>query len=197
LYSARYRLEDNVYQRIAEFIAAYLGVSPEEGMRQRYEQIGQYGTALEWLRAEKGFMDIEAYYAAIHPPNEADSLPQDPKLRTFLESLHLPLGILTNSPREHADRILDKLGVSDLFTHVFDIRWNQFRGKPAPEAFRRVLEVLGTRPETTLFIDDMPRCVEGYCGIRGKGLLLDEGGIYPDYPGDRIRTLPELRFFLS
>jgi putative hydrolase of the HAD superfamily len=181
---------------MSEFVSAYLGVSAEEAKRRRAETIDRYGTTLEWLRAEQGFTDIEAYYAAIHPEGEADALSPDPQLRSFLESLPAPMAILTNSPREHADRVLGRLGMADLFTHIFDIRWNRFRGKPAPEAFRRALDALGQTPETALFIDDMPRCVEGYRRIGGNGALLDEFGGHPDYPQPRIRTLPELARFL-
>ncbi|MDR1955974.1 MAG: HAD-IA family hydrolase [Treponema sp.] len=192
LYSARYGLELNVGRRIADYLAAYLGVSPEEAIRQRQERIHCYGTTLEWLMAEKGFTDVEAYYAAIHPAGEADALSPDPGLRRFLEGLPLPRGILTNSPREHADRILAQLGIPDLFTHIFDIRWSGFTGKPHREVFLRALDILGTTPETTLFIDDTPRCVTGYCALGGKGVLLDEADAYPGYPHPRIRTLQDI-----
>jgi putative hydrolase of the HAD superfamily len=196
LYSGRYGLEDNVGRRIVAYLASYLRVSPEEAVRQRRENIQIYGTTLEWLVAEKGLTDIEDYYRVIHPEGEADSLSPNPQLRNFLQTLSLPMAILTNSPREHADRVIERLAIGDLFTHIFDIRWNQLKGKPAPEVFYRVLDTLGTKPETTLFIDDMPRYVKGYLEIGGKGLLFDEEDAYPDYPHDRIRTLPELITFL-
>ncbi|MDR3116121.1 MAG: HAD-IA family hydrolase [Treponema sp.] len=196
LYSPRYGLELHVGRRITEFLVAYLGLSPEEALGQRRELFRHYGTTLEWLIAEKGYTDIEAYYQAIHPEGEADTLAPDPGLRDFLESLPLPQGILTNSPREHADRILAKLGVADCFTHIFDIRWNGFKGKPHAEAFRRALNTLGTIPETTLFIDDTLRCVSGYRALGGPGLLLDEENRYPAYPYPRIRDLRDLRGFL-
>jgi putative hydrolase of the HAD superfamily len=196
LYSADYGLENNVGRRIADFVSAYLDLPREEALRQRQEQIAQYGTTVEWLMGEKGFTDIESYYAAIHPADEADSLQWDARLRPFLESLEAPRAIFTNSPIEHAERILAKLAVSDLFTHVVDIRWSRFKGKPAAETFYRVLDALNTKPETTLFIDDIPHCVQGYRSIGGKGLLLDETGAHSDYPHPRIRTLRELTAFL-
>ncbi|MDR2398663.1 MAG: pyrimidine 5'-nucleotidase, partial [Spirochaetaceae bacterium] len=60
----------------------------------------------------------------------------------------------------------------------------------------RVLQALGTTAETTLFIDDMPRCVSAYCALGGRGVLLDEANAYPDYPHPRIRDLRELTAFL-
>ena len=109
-------------RRMKEFAAAFLGVTPQEAWQQRMAAVQQYGTCLEWLMGEKGFTDVETYLAAVHPPDEADSLLPDSELRAFLSGLSLPKAILTNSPREHADLVLGKLGLCDIFTHVFDIR---------------------------------------------------------------------------
>ncbi|MDR1100699.1 MAG: HAD-IA family hydrolase [Treponema sp.] len=196
LYSARYGLEDNVHRRIRDFLAAYLGVSPEEAWQQRAERLHDYGTTLEWLSFERGFTDIEAYFALVHPEDEADALPPDPALRAFLESLPQAKAILTNSPREHADRIIGKLGLSGLFTHIFDIRSNGLKGKPHAEAFFRAFEDMGSSPEETLFIDDTPAYVEGCRALGGKGVLLDEYDAWPDYRYPKIRDLRELEAVL-
>jgi putative hydrolase of the HAD superfamily len=196
LYSSSHGLENNVKRRIQEFSAGYLGLSVEEAWRQRKEQAHIYGTNLEWLMAEKGFSDPEAYLAAVHPPDEADSLPPDPQLRSFLESISVPKAIITNSPMEHADLILGKLGFENLFTHIFDIRFCSYTGKPQPVVFYKALEILGVGVETVLFIDDVPRYVEGFLALGGKGLLLDETDHWGDYPHPRIRRLEELVNYL-
>jgi putative hydrolase of the HAD superfamily len=197
LYPVSSGMEDALQRRIAEYIAAFLGGAPEAALRERSDGITRHGTTLEWLIHEKGFTDIDEYYAAVHPAGEEDDLLPDPDLRPFLESVPVPKAILTNSPREHSDRILKKLGIQDLFTHVFDMRWNGNRGKPLPSAFYRALDVLGTSPAETLFIDDYPRYVEGYLALGGRGLLLDERGAHPDFPHPRIRRLQELTAFLD
>jgi putative hydrolase of the HAD superfamily len=197
LYSCAWGLEDQVRRRIREFSAALLGLSPEEAWRQRMERADTFGTNLEWLMAEKGFTDVEAYFAAVHPPNEADILKPDPELRAFLRELPLPRAILTNAPGEHADLILGRLGISDLFTHVFDIRQNNFKGKPRPEAFNRALTVLGLAAADALFIDDYPAYAEAFITLGGRGLLLDERGIHRDYPHPKIRELKELARYVQ
>ena len=191
LYSCRHGLENNVRRRIREFTAVLLGVSPDEVWRQRMA-CPQYGTTLEWLMGEKGFTGVEDYLAAVHPPDEADALPPDPELRAFLESVPIPKAILTNSPREHADRVLGRLGIADLFTHIFDIRQTGFKGKPRPDVFNHALRVLGVQAAEVLFIDDSPDYVKGFLALGGRGLLLDETDAHGDYPCRRIRELREL-----
>jgi putative hydrolase of the HAD superfamily len=192
LYSCRHGLEDNVRYRIRQFTSVLLGISPEEVWRQRMAYWRQYGTTLEWLMGEKGFTGVEAYLAAVHPLDEADSLPPDPKLRAFLADIPIPKAILTNSPREHADLILDKLGIADLFTHIFDIRQTGFKGKPRPEVFNYALHTLGVRAADVLFIDDNPDYVRGFLALGGSGLLLDENGAHGDYACPKIKELEEL-----
>ena len=197
LYSCRYGLEDNVGRRMREFAAAFLGLTPEEAWRQRMALVHQYGTCLEWLMGEKGFTDVETYLAAVHPPDEADSLVPDGELRAFLSGIPLPKAILTNAPREHADLVLSKLGLCDIFTHIFDIRQCGFLGKPRPEVYDNALRVLGVSAQEVLFIDDHPRYVYGFTALGGNGLLFDENDIHKNYTSHKIRDLRELTEYIN
>jgi len=193
LYSSRYGLEDNVSFRIRKFASALLGITPEEVHEIRKANMRQYGTCLEWLMAEKGFTDIEPYLAAVHPKDEADSLPRDDKLRALLAGIPIPKAILTNSPMEHADLILDKLGIADLFTHIFEVRQCGFKGKPQKEVFDHALNSLCLCAAEVLFIDDNPHNVEVFIAYGGNGLLFDENDVHADSSLPRIRELEEIK----
>jgi len=197
LYSSACGLEANVRERMQKYSAAFLGLSAEEAWKERMDKVHLYGTNLEWLIGEKGFTDIEDYLATVHPPDEADSLQPNPALRKFLEGISVPKAILTNSPREHADRIIDKLGLEGIFTHIFDVRLCNFIGKPHPDFFRAALNILDEQPDTVLFIDDLPRYVEGFIKLGGHGLLYDENNLHPDFPHPRIQRLEELSAYLN
>jgi putative hydrolase of the HAD superfamily len=196
LYSIHYGLEENVALRIRQFLAAWLEVSEEEAVAERRRGIGRYGTTLEWLMEEKHFTGVEEFYSFVHPEGEVDSLRPDPELREFLSGLPYPKAILTNSNREHADRVLSKLELGDMFTHIFDMRWNNLKGKPRPDVFMRVLGALEKSPAEVLFIDDYPKYVAGFNALGGPGVLLDELDSYPDFPGRRIRNIREIVKFL-
>ena len=200
LYSNHWGLEQGVSSRVNDFLAAYMNMSREEVWARRKQGIkeGRYGTTLEWLRGETDFKDseIDGYFAFIHPENEADILPPDPELRVFLQSLTVPIGVLTNSPTEHAERILRKLGIEDLFHTVYDIRKNGFTGKPVEGMYRRILKELGVEAPSCMLVDDMSFYIEGYRAIGGTGVLFDEDNSHPDFPGPRIQKLAEVKSLL-
>ena len=201
LYSARYGLEDYFFSRLKEYTASWLGrslgISPEECELLREEGYKRHGTTLAWLCAEMGFTTVDEYLAYVHPENEADCLPPDPDLRCFLENLPCPCSILTNSPLFHAERIVKKLGLEGVFRRIFDIKYNEGKGKPHPSSYHRALDALGLTAKEALFIDDLPLYVEGYLNIGGKGILLDEMDVHSDYPHERIVNLKELTRFLE
>lgn len=192
LYSERTGMELHVLERINEFVSEYLGWPLRETNGRRREGAKRFGTTLEWLVFEKGLADVERYFAYTHPEGEQDCLEKDETLRALLESMDLPKIVLTNSPMEHAERVLDALGIADCFSAVYDIRWNGLVGKPHPRSYLKALEASGLRPETTLFIDDHPRYVKGYSAIGGRALLKDEGDRFADLGMERITSLGEI-----
>ena len=199
LYSSHWGLEQEVSGRVNDYLASYLNLPNEEARALRKERImaGGYGTTLEWLRAEMNFKDteIDNYFACIHPEDEAEVLPPDPALRSFLLSFsfrHIPIGVLTNSPTEHAQRVLQKLGVADLFHSVYDIRKNGFTGKPVAGMYRRILKELGVSAPSCMLVDDMLFYIEGYLAVGGTGVYFDENNSHPEFPGLKIQKLAEL-----
>ena len=199
LYSSHYEIENNVSNRVDDFVMKFLSISkPEvEKIRQGIAKDHKHGTTLEWLMAEKGFNDKDAYYNAIYSENDADCLSLDPDLENLLAAIPLPKYVLTNSRIEHAERVLGKLGIKGHFNHIFDISFNNYIGKPKEQAYLQPLKFMDAKPETTLFIDDIPKYVNGFLTLGGKALLYDEQDIHKDYPHPRIRNLHEVNNYLK
>jgi putative hydrolase of the HAD superfamily len=196
LYSESHGLEKAVFVRMMRYAADFLGLSVEETMERR-RAINSYGTTLEWLIRDHGYSDIEAYFAAVHPAGEEEPLSPDPALGRLLDSMDLPKAIFTNAPREHAERILARLGVADRFEEIYDVRFNQFQGKPHVEAARRVCAACGVEPKEALFVDDLPRYVEGFIAAGGRGILFDELDRHGHEGMRRIHSLVELPAILA
>jgi len=81
----------------------------------------------------------------------------DPVLDSTLGALPQEKVIFTNASTEHANRVLQALGIAHHFRRIFDIRATRFHCKPDPEAFRILLEALPARGPECLLIDDNPR----------------------------------------
>jgi len=192
LYSERNGMEFQVLERINNFVSGCLGLPLGETNTIRREGVRHYGTTLEWLVFEKGFKDIDAYFDAIHPKGEEACLTPDTELRELLSSLPYTKIILTNAPMEHAVRVLKALAIEDCFSAIYDIRFNDLVGKPHPKAFLRTLDACGLSPESTVFVDDMPKYIRGYLALGGRAILKDERDRFTDLGLERIRNLLEL-----
>ena len=173
LYPSSSAMDKGITRRMLECVADFFHCDIEKAIELRAERIVHYSTTLEWLRAE-GMTDIEGFLAHVHPDNEADELPPQPGLREFLISLNMPMSVLTNAPHEHADTVLGKLGIADLFEAVTDIRDAGFNGKPYPDAFMAALQKVGGTVENTLFLDDMQKYTDGWVALGGTAVLIGD-----------------------
>lgn len=173
LYPASSDMDKGITRRMLECVADFFHCDMEKAAALRAERIVHYSTTLEWLRAE-GMTDVEGFLAHVHPDNEADELLPQPALRDFLISLNMPMSILSNAPHEHADRVLAKLGVADLFESVTDIRDAGFNGKPYPGAYQAALKKVGATIENTLFLDDMQKYTDGWVALGGTAVLIGD-----------------------
>ena len=173
LYPSTSEMDRGITGRMMECVAAFFHCSIEEAFELRKERMVHFSTTQEWLRSE-GMTDIEGFLAHVHPDNEADELMPQPGLREFLIGLGRPMSILTNAPHEHADRVLAKLGIADLFMAITDIRDTEFNGKPYPFAYRAALKKVGASVENTLFLDDMQKYTDGWVALGGTAVLIGD-----------------------
>ncbi len=201
LYPASGGMDEGITRRMLAFVAKYLGLSYEAGVALRAEHLGAYGTTLEWLKAEHGLTDEKAYFEAVHPPEEIAELAPDPALRGYLLSLNLPMTLLTNAPRAHAERLLQHLNIADIFLGSFDLEYHGGRGKPHPNCFIDTLTAVGFSAAETLFVDDHIKYVRGYRQIGGDAVLVDESGKRSELAQSDgfpvIRSIYELADFLG
>lgn len=173
LYPATAEMDAGIHDRMMECVADFFGVSLEKAAEMKKINIQKFSTTLEWIRHE-GFTDVEGFFAKVHPENEVDELKCDEALRPFLESIRIPKIILTNSPREHAERVLAKLNVSDLFDCICDIRDCKLLGKPYADAYRIALKMCDGTIDNTIFLDDMQKYTDGFAAMGGTAVLVGE-----------------------
>jgi putative hydrolase of the HAD superfamily len=195
VYPATSTLGREIDDRMTGYVSRTLSVSTEEAHRLRKASFPRFGSTIRWLMEEHGLEDPEAFLMPTHPEDVAPFLVPDVRVRSALQALPLPKSILTNAISEHAERVLAFYGVRDLFEHVFDLRFNGYRGKPLPEAYRRVLSALGREPSEVLFVDDYPAYLEPFRSMGGQVLLVSPESRDGGFP--RIASILDLPEYLA
>lgn len=144
--------------RISEYVANFLGLDQAAARQARHEYYTTYGTTLRGLQATHGdAVDVEHYMTYVHELEMSAFLALDAELDARLAQIRTPKSIFTNSPAEHAQRVLATLGIERHFTHMFDIRFHTFDPKPSPATYQRVLDMLGISGEGVVFVEDSPQ----------------------------------------
>ena len=183
LYPASSKMDAGITSRMISSVAKYGGVSIEEATRLRKERMPIYGTTLGWLMAEHNLTDVQDFFNHVHPAEEIHELDSDEKLRPFLESLQLPMTILTNSPTIHANRVLNFFNIRDLFLFISDIETNNLQGKPYQHAYLNAVFQKHYNLSDTLFFDDHTKYTKGYTALGGKAILVTDEIAYPGEKG--------------
>ena len=140
---------------ISAFIQRHLGVSADEADRLRGMWHGRYGMTLGGVIAECR-ADPHDYLEETHRV-DLSSLRPSPSLRQLLARLPGRRLIHTNATTAHAERVLDRLGLSAHFEAIFDVEDAGFLPKPDPEGYRRLLARHGVDPRRAVMVEDMAR----------------------------------------
>lgn len=156
LYPTTNGLMQAIGSRMREFIRKKYGLSEEEAGALQKRYWNEYGTTLRGLYLEAG-MDPQEYLKYVHDVDLSRYLTADPRLRAVLLEIREPKVIVTNADAAHARRVLELLGVSDLFEAIFDIVFMQYECKPARGAYERVLNALGVKGEACILVEDAAR----------------------------------------
>ncbi len=176
LYPSSCGLMQAVSARMSLFVAQYLKVGEEEAGRIRRRLRLAYGTTLTGLMREYGLQVAEQYLAFTHDVPVESFLSEDPQLAEALSSIPLAKSVLTNSPLEHAERVLRRLGVRPLFERIFDLRFNGYTGKPDAGVYVRALAEVGREAAEVLLVDNHLDYLAPFRAMGGQVLLIDERG---------------------
>jgi len=183
--------------RMNAFTAELTGVSPEKAQELRRENLPVYGTTLRWLQQCYGFTETERFMEEVHPTDIRSFIQFNPELVRMLKSLPVGKSVLTNSPPEHAERILTELGIKELFEYVFDITYNDYNGKPYASCFHKVLATIGREASRVLLVDDVPGYLVSFRDMEGNILLIDETGRHNELNLPALRTILDLPAYLE
>jgi putative hydrolase of the HAD superfamily len=121
-------------------------------LRQHYWRI--YGATLKGLMRHHG---TDPYHF-LHETHRLIKLPemviQVKRLRHMLQNLNGRKVIFTNAPTNYALRVLDLLGIGDMFELVFSVESAKFHAKPSARGFQMLLKNLQAKPSDCIMLED-------------------------------------------
>ncbi|KAF3457156.1 hypothetical protein FNV43_RR01813 [Rhamnella rubrinervis] len=201
LYPANTGIASALKKNIDDYLVEKFGFSESKASSHRVELFKTYGSTLAGLRALGHDIDADDYHR----------LPYDSQLRNLLFSIAQRKIIFTNSDRNHAVKVLERLGLSDCFEQIVcfesmnpnlskSSRPDEFPVvlKPSMDAMNIALSLIHVNPRRTLFLDDNVRNIAAARAVGLRTVLVGktvktEGA---DYVLDTINNLgkviPEL-----
>ena len=143
---------------ITDYVERLTGLARDEARALQKRYLAEHGLTLKGLMIHHG-VDPVHYHASL---NDVDlsGLLIDETLAPALQRLPGRRIIFTNADETHARRVLNHLGLTELFDEVFHIASAAFEPKPAASAFDRIIAVHAIDPKATAFFEDAERNLE-------------------------------------
>ena len=141
--------------RMTDFVARESGLPRDQALALQKRYLHEHGTTLAGLMANHG-MAPEPFLTEVHDIS-LDALSPDPELRRGIQRLPGRRLVFTNGDARHADRVLQRLDLEDLFEDVFHIASADYIPKPRPETFQKMLGLHAVDPARAAFFEDSER----------------------------------------
>jgi len=141
-----------IEKRMTAFVARQTGLPPDQAYALQKKYLHEHGTTLAGLMAEHG-VEPQAFLDEVHDVS-LDGLTPDPALHAALGRLPGRRLVFTNGDARHAERVLDKLALTDRFEAVFHIGDALYLPKPHPDTFTRMIAAHDVDPKVAAFFED-------------------------------------------
>lgn len=154
-----YPRECNLFAQIDTLITHYvmrvtsLEFEAARDLQKAYYR--DYGTTLNGLMQTHD-VDPDDYLKAVHAIDYMPVLAH-PELVAAIANLPGRKFIFTNADAGHAEAVLRRLGASDMFEGIFDIRAARFQPKPLREAYDQFLADHAVDPARAIMFDDLEK----------------------------------------
>jgi putative hydrolase of the HAD superfamily len=121
-------------------------------LRQHYWKI--YGATLKGMMRHHG-VDPYHFLCKTHDNMDLENMVSETKkLRYCINRLKGRKVIFTNAPMNYAMRVLDVLGITDLFTVVFSVESTKFHPKPSVRGFQKLLKQIKAKASDCVMMED-------------------------------------------
>lgn len=154
-----YPHHSNLFAQIDEKMTAYLSklleLGKDEAHKLQKSYYKTYGTTMRGLMVEQGITPDD-FLDFVHDIDHS-VLEPDPKLNDIIAQLPGHKYVFTNGTKKHADAVLERLGISTPFRHIFDIVSAELIPKPNGETYDKFFNATGVDPKNAAMFEDLSR----------------------------------------
>lgn len=156
LYPPGSGIMEEIRLHIHRYILTHLNLSDEEAEALRVRYFQEYGTSMRGLQINHQ-IDPDEFLIEVHDIPIEQYLEPNSLLDSVLATIPQDKVIFTNASREHAERVLRRLGILHHFNQIVDVRDMDYQSKPQPSAYQRICQMLDVSPEECLLVEDNVR----------------------------------------
>jgi putative hydrolase of the HAD superfamily len=153
LYPREAGIMDQIRFLMLRYISAHFGLNMAQADVLRKHYFQTYGTTMRGLQKHHQ-IDPDEFLHYVHDIPVHEYLQPNPQLDAVLATIPYPKIIFTNASREHAEGVLEALGIRHHFERIVDVRDMSFESKPQPGAYLHICELLAVEPQECLLIED-------------------------------------------
>jgi putative hydrolase of the HAD superfamily len=154
LHDASAHVFPQLNQAMTQYIMESLNLDEPTAFKLRQHYWHLYGATLKGLMRHH---DTDPYHF-LQKTHELMNLPdmvmQSKGLHSSLQRLSGRKVVFTNAPREYAIRVLQLLGITDLFETVFSVESTRFHPKPAVRGFKGLLKLIRAKTGDCVMVED-------------------------------------------
>ena len=184
LYSADSGIFQQVHTLMSKFVSAHLNIDIKKAKELQRKYYRQHGTTLRGMMDNHN-VDPDHFLSEVH---QLDYSIVDPnfKLNKELKKLKGRKIIYTNANRQHANDILIRLELTNLFDEIFDIKTANYIPKPESSPYEQIISEFNIDPITTIMFDDIAKNLVPAKNVGFASVWIDVG--YENFSDDIAKS---------
>jgi putative hydrolase of the HAD superfamily len=184
LYSADSGIFQQVHTLMGKFVSAHLNIDIKKATELQRKYYRQHGTTLRGLMDNHN-VDPDHFLSEVHQLDYSIVGPNF-KLNRELKKLKGRKIIYTNANRQHANDILIRLELTNVFDNIFDIKTANYIPKPEASPYEQIISEFNIDPITTIMFDDIAKNLVPAKNVGFASVWIDVG--YENFSDDIAKS---------
>jgi putative hydrolase of the HAD superfamily len=184
LYSADSGIFQQVHILMSKFVSTHLNIDIKKATELQRKYYRQHGTTLRGLMDNHN-VDPDHFLSEVHQLDYSIVGPNF-KLNRELKKLKGRKIIYTNANRQHANDILIRLELTNMFDEIFDIKTANYIPKPEASPYEQIISEFNIDPITTIMFDDIAKNLVPAKNVGFASVWIDVG--YENFSDDIAKS---------